>query len=132
MLYYIPLSPSLNSTYLLLFIHTTLLNRGYQTAVVSAYVMRALLSTPKWPFFMVHHHPSTTSTRAPSSPRMRPTHIVDTYDIYSSLGPPTNSLRRSPTEYCCNDIISSPYVLNQPPLHTLLQNSVVFVTTTFG
>ena len=75
---------------------------------------------------------------------MRPIHIVDTYDVYTTLGPPMNSLRRSPTEYrCnkvsrktllvyCNGIISSPYVLNQPPQHTLLQNSVVFVTTTFG
>jgi len=34
--------------------------------------------------------------------------------------------------FYCNGIISSPYVLNQPPLHTLLQNSVVFVATTFG
>ena len=75
---------------------------------------------------------------------MRPIHIVDTYDVYTTLGPPMNSLRRSPTEYrCnkvsrktllvyCNGIISSPYVLNQPPQHTLLQNKVVFVTTTFG
>lgn len=53
---------------------------------------------------MVHHHPSTTSTRAPSSPRTRPTHIDDTYDGYTTLGPPPNSLRRSPKAYRCNKI----------------------------
>ena len=35
---------------------------------------------------------------------MRTTHIVDTYDIYTTLGPPTNSLWRSPTEYRCNKV----------------------------
>jgi len=63
-------------------------------------------------FFYGAHHPSTTSTRAPSSPRTRPTHIDDTYDVYTTLGPPPNSLRRSPKAYRCNKYQEKPcYVI---------------------
>jgi len=119
----------------------------YQTAVISAYVTRALSSTSKWPFFFKsassYYHQQHLHSLPPRECGLG-THIIDTYDVYTTLGPPMNSLRRSPTEYRCNEvsrktllvycngIISSPYVLNQPPQHTLLQNSVVFVTTTFG
>ena len=117
----------------------------HQTAAVSAYVTHALSSTSKWPFFfMVHHHPTTTSTRAPSSPRTRPTHIDDTYDVCTTLGPPPNSLRRSPKAYRCNKYQEKPcYVIATTlSLHRMssinhcstpfFKNSVFFVTTTFG
>ena len=95
-------------------------------------------------FFMVHHHPTTTSTRAPSSPRTRPTHIDDTYDVYTTLGPPPNSLRRSPKAYRCNKYQEKPcYVIATTlSLHRMssinhcstpfFKNSVFFITTTFG
>ena len=86
--------------------HTTLLNRCiYQSAAVSAvrhaYEYHRRRSGR---FFMVHHHTSSTTSTPPTTQRMRTTHIVDKYDIYTTLGPPTNSLRRSPTEYRCNKV----------------------------
>ena len=95
------------------FIHTTLLNRciRLRKSRRTSHVRYHRRRSGRF-FFMVHHHPSTTSTRAPSSPRTRPTHIDDTYDVYTTLGPPPNSLRRSPKAYRCNKYQEKPcYVI---------------------
>lgn len=110
------------------FIHTTLLSRcirlrqSRRTSRVRYHRRRSGRF-----FFMVHHHPSTTSTRAPSSPRTRPTHIDDTYDVYTTLGPPPNSLRRSPKAYRCNKYQEKPcYVIATTlSLHQMCPQSTI-------
>ena len=95
------------------FIHTTLLNRcirlrkSRRTSRVRYHRRRSGRF-----FLKVHHHTSSTTSTLPTTPRMQPTHIVDTYDVYTTLGPPPNSLRRSPKAYRCNKYQEKPcYVI---------------------